>query len=595
MAFFDLAMAVMAPTISGAQSEAPVVGSANGFVGGDDGTLAPATFLCELCHEPIGTVCSYLCSCQRHALHADGQCLDQWVSSQWGLESGGGFAIGSRWGKLRGCPTCPGARQLSSSEITNGILPKLSRDLLQRAADAAVRASEGNCAVGEAEEDSVVRRIADELQEAAVLRCPSCHTGFVPDPDRGCDAVWCQNEACRRAFCLYCLSDCGDDTSTDGRVMQNSLLVGDAHDHVKNDDCGLTGGRLFSGEAVVAHHAERIRRERAVRLRRVRPAVRQRVCELLGLTEADVSEKCGLNISRGAPTSSKPEENKVFLQVSSGFLNAAFNGDHDRVLALLQSRIDPCIEDVSKSGLTGLDFAALRGHTDIVQTLLEYRAMPDHSDAQGMTALHHLGNVNGCGSVDVARLLVVASLRVVRPGIYLFVADVKMNGGASVEHFVGWHNHNEMALYLRRMRGDGRLLLDACAAGNVSVVQEILEKSSIAQDLVHMRLEGNGVACLHAACSCDDAASAAATVSVLLDFKADANVREPYCGRAPLHCLAVSGSCSVEVARRLVERGGADVLARDWAAGQTPIEAAVDRDGSAAFRAYLESFVTVRA
>ena len=65
---------------------------------------------------------------------------------------------------------------------------------------------------------------------------------------------------------------------TDPAAVGQPELNGDAHEHLKNNDCGLTAGALFSGAAVAEHHAHKADRERAIRLRRLSPALREAVC-----------------------------------------------------------------------------------------------------------------------------------------------------------------------------------------------------------------------------------------------------------------------------------------------------------------------------
>ena len=44
---------------------------------------------------------------------------------------------------------------------------------------------------------------------------------------------------------------------TDPSAVGELELIGDAHEHLKNNDCGLTAGALFSG-AAVAEHPEQV-------------------------------------------------------------------------------------------------------------------------------------------------------------------------------------------------------------------------------------------------------------------------------------------------------------------------------------------------
>ena len=47
------------------------------------------------------------------------------------------------------------------------------------------------------------------------------------------------------------MTDCGDHRKTS--PVATSELRGDAHEHVRQNDCGLTGGRLFSGDDLLQY------------------------------------------------------------------------------------------------------------------------------------------------------------------------------------------------------------------------------------------------------------------------------------------------------------------------------------------------------
>ena len=66
-------------------------------------------------------------------------------------------------------------------------------------------------------------------------------------------------------------------------------------------------------------------------------------------------------------------------------MHAAFDGDLDRVLALLSEGSDPNARDAG--GDTALMFAAMRGHFMIVKTLLAHGADPLERARNGWAAL----------------------------------------------------------------------------------------------------------------------------------------------------------------------------------------------------------------
>ena len=246
---------------------------------------------CAVCLEPIGAAASVALGCGlKHRIHC-AECLELFVRQEWGLgpDAVPDDTTHTDWSRLKGCPLCPAAPDLPAQIIASEIVPALSPTLLGAITAAAVREAAGGfadgqrgrqhgrggdprppidnaadasaaaaaaAADGDADRDgpiapALVARatgIVSQLMERSVLRCPSCAVPFLPESDRGCDAVWCSNDNCRRAFCLWCLADCGDDQKTDSGALGNTALIGDAHDHVKFNDCGLTGGNLFSGD-----------------------------------------------------------------------------------------------------------------------------------------------------------------------------------------------------------------------------------------------------------------------------------------------------------------------------------------------------------
>lgn len=546
---------------------------------------------CVLCNLPTQPEERYLCTCARHVLHTNGECLDQWVASQWGLFEAGGCSIAECWVRVRGCPICAGARPLDVADVVD-LLPRLARGTLQRTVAAAVRAAEGTVQTPEpsraesqeGEHAHSIRRLTEELQDFAVLRCPSCRKPFEIDPDRGCDAVWCQHQSCRRAFCLWCLRDCGDHVgATGGSSHGDGLLVGDAHDHVKHNDCGLTGGRLFSGDDVVKHHLKRSRLEMAVRLRRVHPNVRERVCAALGLEESEVlrepQDTCG---SANAVAESTPSQDRTKIRT---LLCAAYHGDAPRICALLDSRVDPNSEDENGTGLTAIHFAASKGHVQIIEELLIRSMDPDLRDKQGMTPLHHVANVNGCGSLEVARVLVRARwARNFKQGEPC--GGAKMNGGSTVAAFARLYGHGGLVRYFERMRSDGPKLLGACFHGSAEQVRQLLGEEA---DMVHYRDVENGCTGLHFACKAP-AAPAVPIISLLLEHRADARSREPHNGRTPLHFLTMEGGCGSVEAARLLVNSRADPCAQDWAF-VTPLQCCND-NGRSALAEHLSASLT---
>jgi len=93
------------------------------------------------------------------------------------------------------------------------------------------------------------------------LRCPACKAAFVDF--EGCFALTCGRNNCRRAFCAWCLADCGND----------------AHAHVAH--CAEGGGMFGSLDVFNAHHRKRRSVKVAERLRGENKKTQGKVLKLL--------------------------------------------------------------------------------------------------------------------------------------------------------------------------------------------------------------------------------------------------------------------------------------------------------------------------
>jgi len=100
-------------------------------------------------------------------------------------------------------------------------------------------------------------------------------------------------------------------------------------------------------------------------------------------------------------------------------MHASFDGDLDRVLALLSEGSDPNARDAGRD--TALMFAAMRGHFMIVKLLLAHGADPLARAKNGWTALRF---AESRYHQEVASLLLRAEERVYRDGLRRIVAEM---------------------------------------------------------------------------------------------------------------------------------------------------------------------------
>lgn len=111
------------------------------------------------------------------------------------------------------------------------------------------------------------------VEDVLNLRCPACKTVFTDF--EGCFALTCGSNTCRRAFCAWCLQDCGHD----------------AHAHVAA--CGRGNGTYF-GSLEEFNESHRQRQEQQVReiFRRQGPETLKHLRRLMARDLADL----GINV-----------------------------------------------------------------------------------------------------------------------------------------------------------------------------------------------------------------------------------------------------------------------------------------------------------
>eukprot|EP00928_Gymnodinium_smaydae_P024260 TRINITY_DN19681_c0_g5_i1.p1 TRINITY_DN19681_c0_g5~~TRINITY_DN19681_c0_g5_i1.p1 ORF type:complete len:585 (+),score=56.34 TRINITY_DN19681_c0_g5_i1:56-1810(+) len=521
---------------------------------------------CVVCTEVIEQN-AFTCTCEIHWVHR-GACLDHWIRTQLGVDSV--LLLANDWSRMRGCPVCSDAPLFGMDRLCSTLFPALTHPSLVTVLSAVTQraAITSQAEVPDADDDAIAR-IANSISDVYILRCPSCGVGFHLDPERGCDAAWCENPSCRRAFCLWCLQDCGDHAKSDPSAA-SSALKGDAHAHVKGNDCCLTGGVLFSGDKVANHHLKRQRQEVARRLKRLDTDVQQAVCARLGIDSGSESALPSDPNARDCPSD--------VLQARRKFLMASWSGSLELVQSYLSAGVDPLTVDETPPRLNALHFAAAKGNTSVVTCLLASKVDPHLRDMNGRTALHHAVNAIDAAPVppkkrlETVRTLVEACLLSPRlDGRGEVPWTAKMNGGSSVLDSVRrQHSGTEVEKYFQRMGERGVRLLHAAFQGDTDQVETLLHTSE--KELVHVHDANNGATALHFASK----AGSAETVSILLGAGAAVHRRDVHRGRTALHYLAMEQSPSLEVARQLLLAGGEDLKrAVDWD-HKTAVHYAVD-------------------
>lgn len=536
---------------------------------------------CAVCHCDIDAAeekdgreaGSFLsCTCGLHALH-HGDCSDSWLESALGLNTT--LLDVGKWPSLPGCPICTDAPPFDPEGFRRSLLPAISHGCQGAILTAVFRAHEPGSGDGHGARQTAARRIANTLLESAVLRCPSCHVGFEIDLKRGCDAVWCQNRNCRRAFCLWCLRDCGDhakrDTSAD-----SPDLVGDAHEHIRANDCGLTGGNLFAGDALVRYHEARHRKEVAICLKRLPPELRDEVSCILGIDDS----ACNLDLSgnsavlvRHAPAP-RPE---AVLRWQRSFLGACHSGNLEVARSFLSTGVDPACCDENHPYCNGLQFAAHKGHAAVVRMLLHHKVSPYYKDSLGRAALHHSVNTGAAHSLEIIQALVRACLQHSQfDGDTHVPWQMKMNGGSSVRDLAR-NSPSEVKAYFDQLETGGVALLFAACSRDIAKVRDVLKSSPA--EVVWVRDTKTGDSALHFAST----KAAPEIVEALLEAEADVTQRSKV-GLTPLHCIAWGGresgqqavAACVSIAQQLFKAGGHDVLHMVSHDGRTALDVARD-------------------
>ena len=350
-------------------------------------------------------------------------------------------------------------------------------------------AASSNTTDEEKEELANVRRITQGLEEDRLLKCPSCHYPIAVPEDRGCDAGWCEH--CGRALCLYCLTDCGDHPKTDPTAKSYNL-IGDAHDHVINNDCGLTAGKgqIHSGKNLIRYHERQFRKRAGLRLKRVSPSIRERVCRNLAICPESLNEIMttdnpddkgqSLTKLRREMENDKWEHYPSALRIK--FLHAAYQGDFPMVCCLLNMGIPHSIPDAVK-GQTALHFASAKGHSQIVKHLLEQGANPWQLCPSGRTALDDLCNIQSTCDLETARRLIpnymvsvpaiFSALRIAYPWLRPWP-----NGVTALSSAEENHADSPVSSYFSALQENSYRLCKACATGQTEKVEMILSNTT---------------------------------------------------------------------------------------------------------------------
>ena len=448
------------------------------------------------------------CCCYRYYCVPD--CWEHFLSHHWGLYSGLGQAHTGFVNGLLGnaCQECradvivvedyPGSLSLEAS------LAIVSPNLLAKAFAAFHRCKSANeleindvinenatvVTDGSTNEAAVVRRITQDLEEQRLLKCPSCHFKIAIPEDRGCDAGWCEH--CGRAFCLYCLTDCGDHPKTDP-TASNSKLIGDAHDHVMNNDCGLTAGKghLHSGKNLARYHERQFFRQVALRLKRVSESVRNQVCHNLLVNPDLLDEMLSTTLedqtSRSITKLRREMENDKWEYYPNDrrvrFLHAAFHGDLPMIQCLSQVGIPHNIPD-AVSGETALHFASVRGHVNVVQYLLTQGANPWQLSPPGRTPLDDLCNIQSECCLVTARCLITHCMLSVAAifenqdsNVYPWLRPWP-NGTTALSSAKEHHPESPVSSYFLALQEKGFRLCKAAATGRTQQVKHFLSNKS---------------------------------------------------------------------------------------------------------------------
>jgi Ankyrin repeats (3 copies) len=344
---------------------------------------------------------------------------------------------------------------------------------------------------------------------------------FMTDPgipeDRGCDAAWCEH--CGRALCLYCLTDCGDNPKTDP-TAKSSRLIGDAHDHVLNNDCGLTAGKgiAHSGKTLLKYHEQQFLRKVALRLKRVPEPIRDQICQNLAIEKeafeqmaeasAEALKPHSLTEQRREMENEKWEAWSQDLRVN--FLHSAWRGDELLTQSLLETGI-PCSIPDAVTGETALHFAASKGRAKVVQILVEHGADPWQLSPPGRTPLDDLCNLQSSCDLETARLLVRACM-LRAPAIYHQGKEIYPwlrpwpNGETAASSAKMHHPTSPVKDYFAALKDFSFQLATACAGGETDSVEQLLSNKTTvfprlgtdlphlppAQDLIWIYNKGSG-------------------------------------------------------------------------------------------------------
>ena len=227
---------------------------------------------------------------------------------------------------------------------------------------------------------------------------------------------------------------------------------------------------------------------------------------------------------------------------STSLLAAAYDGDAERVAALIKSGAD--VNETNAFGATPMGEAAKRGDTAVLQLLLSGGANPQSANADGETALMVVART---GNVEAAQLLLKAGAKV----------DARENWGGQTALI--WAAAQNQPAMIRLLAAQG---------ANVNARSAVRDwpRRMTAEERPKDMNRGGMSALMFAARD-----GHIESVRALLDVGAEVDFADPD-GSTPLIVALMNGQW--DTARLLID-SGADVNQWDWW-GQSPLFMAVD-------------------
>lgn len=153
----------------------------------------------------------------------------------------------------------------------------------------------------------------------------------------------------------------------------------------------------------------------------------------------------------------------VVFKRDKDLLKAAFHGDQDHILSLLEKGVDVRAKDAASS--TAVHVASRWGYRDIVKLLLEEGAPLEQTNNAGHTALYH---ASYGGHVEVVKLLLDKGANINNCAFYSNVPLIAARKGG----------HRDIVKLLLENRAYDPELLSACREGRTDQVQFLLREGT---------------------------------------------------------------------------------------------------------------------